>query len=91
MHYVFRIPDMSNKKLGTLKKKPRKKKIQQEDLVPLPELILPLEGIDAYPSAESFTLFPTSNEPSIQPSDHALSGPAESLIYLAEGVQSFYE
>jgi hypothetical protein len=91
MHYVFRIPDMSNKKLGTLKKKPRKKKMQQEDLLPLPELILPLEGVDAYPSAESFALFPTSNEPSIQPSDHALSGPAESLISLAEGVQSFYE
>ena len=80
---------MSNKKLGTLKKKPRKKKAQQEDLLPLPEL--PLEGMDAYPSVEAFTSFPTSSEPSIQLSGHALSGPAESLISLAEGIQSFYD
>lgn len=80
---------MSNKKLGTLKKKPRKKKFLEEDLLPLPEL--PLEGMDVYPSAEGFALFPTSSEPPIQLSGHALSGPAESLISLAEGIQSFYD
>jgi len=76
---LFRIPDMSNKKLGTLKKKPRKKK----EAGPLLEL--PLEGMDAYPSTEGFTSFPTSSVPSIPLPGHALSDPAESLVSLAEG------